>query len=205
MKTITDEERKYVRNFINDKCIARVPHDSKKIPAIHNNGFYVWQFYLRPVLYDKKSMEIITKDFFLKHKGFNFSKFRLAGVESSSVPMLVAFSQEAYRYGVNLDFISVRKKAKEYGLLHSVEGKFNMESPVMIVDDLISTNHIWNKHTVDILNQTNIMLLDRMYSIVNKNTPFGDKKVVVNNQCFTLESMFTLADFDLEYEKYYGK
>ncbi len=200
MITITPEEREYVRSFINDNCIERRPKGSTDLLRMEGAGYYVWQFYLRAVMYDVKALNIITKDFFLRNRGVNFSAIRLAGIESSSVPLLTAFSQEAHRYGVELDIISVRKTAKTYGLQQWVEGKVDFR-PVMIVDDLISDNHKWNNHVVWILEKSGVPILDRMYSIVNKHEkptriPISGKRTA------ELVSMFNLNDFELDYAKY---
>lgn len=160
-------------------------------------------FALRGLLYDPKALKIITKDFFLKNRGILFDQIRLAGVESSSIPLLIAFQQEAFRYGIQLDIISVRKKPKDSGYLQTIEGKVDLVKPVMYVDDLISPNHKWVVHSITAIQKTNIPILNRMYSIVNKSTDKSPTTVVLNNP-YEHFSMFDLTDFKLTHEEYYG-
>lgn len=159
-------------------------------------------------MYDQKALKIITKDFFLQNRGIKFNEIRLAGIESSSVPMLISFSQEAYRYGVNLDIVSVRKKPKNAGFLHTVEGKVDYR-PVMVIDDVIGPGHIkygkkWCAYTVDALQRSGIPVLDSMYAIINKQSG-NDGTVTMTDDTFKLKSMFTLDDFAMTYEEYHGR
>lgn len=160
-------------------------------------------FTLRPLLYDAKSLKIITKDFFLQNRGLLFEQIRLAGIESSSVPLLIAFQQEAYRYNVKLDVISIRKKPKDSGYLQTIEGKVDFR-PVMYVDDLISEDHKWTNYSITMLQKTNIPILNRVYSVVNKRADQANMSIILGEK-FEHKSMFNLNDFELTWEDYNGE
>jgi hypothetical protein len=64
------DDRKFVCDYINNNCIARVPPGSKALPSYmgQGSGYYTWQFYLREALFNPRVLDIVVKDFISKYQ-----------------------------------------------------------------------------------------------------------------------------------------
>ncbi len=202
-RVIDDAEAQlaYARNYINDCCIARVPKGSTDLPSKGLKGYYRWQFYLRRAFFDPKILRFITNDFFGKYGDLlRDGAVQLAGVESSSTPMLTAFALEADRSGYPVNVFSIRKEAKKYGLRNWIEGA-PTDKPVILVDDLVSGNHYTMLHAMRILDAHGIAISGHIYAVVYKTHSPSDPIERGDRKC-RVSHIFSLNDFDLMLDDY---
>jgi orotate phosphoribosyltransferase len=59
---------------------------------------------------------------------------RLAGIELGGIPMCTALSLES-----DIPCMFIRKKAKEYGTAAQVEGVYDSEDKILVVEDVVTT------------------------------------------------------------------
>ncbi len=196
-----EAEYAYARNFINDRCIMRVPKGGTDLVQKGGGGFYSWQFYLRAAFFEPKILRFITNDFFAKYGALlRTGRVQIAGVESAATPMLTAFSLEADRCGYPVNVFSIRKEVKAYGRRNWIEGNFTQD-PVIIVDDVVSPVHFTMIHAMEILETHKIPLTGYLYSLLYK-THKPDSMVQRNGKRYHVDRLFCLNDFDLLYEDY---
>lgn len=200
-----DRSLKYVRGLINDTCIQRVPKNSRELPKMGGGGFYTWQFYLRNALLDPTCLRLIGEDFWNKNEGlFREKQFQVAGLESACVPLVVAIVMEAAKRGIKVNAFTIRKTRKEYGLRNIIEGCPTSE-PVFFVDDLTSPQHnaFWAVMNVLQLQGLKINLFG--YVLVLKKHATESRIIETSMGYMTVQSLFTLSDFDLTFEEYQNK
>jgi orotate phosphoribosyltransferase len=201
---LDDKSIGYVRNLINDTCIQRVPKNSRELPKM-GGGFYTWQFYLRNALLDATCLRLIGEDFWNKNETlFRERPFQVAGLESACVPLLVAIVLEAAKRGIKVNAFTIRKTRKEYGLRNIIEGCPTSE-PVFFVDDLTSPQHnaFWAVMNVLQLQGLKINLFG--YVLVLKKMATEPRVIETSMGFMTIQSLFTLSDFDLAFEEYNNK
>jgi hypothetical protein len=165
------DDAEYVRNFINDRCIARVPPGSKRLPAYNNQGFYTWQFYLREALFNPRVLSIIVRDFLMQYEEhLKTGNIQLCGVESSSTPLLTGIAIACAARGYDVNIFSIRKEQKTYGRRNWIEGKVMPNKFAMLVDDIISDSHKTAIHGATILADHGIEPANCTYAVCSKAT-----------------------------------
>ena len=186
---------RYVRDVINDRCIARVPPGSHELPAMGGNGWYEWQFYLRRALLDPYCLRVMAAHFW-EHFGpaLEAEPFQVAGVESAAVPLLTTLVLTAKQ---PLNAFTIRKERKAYGLRNIVEGRPNPLLPVVFVDDLTSPSHNAFWHAMDALRQEQLALHPLGYVLVRKQRRSEPAVIPTGRGNVLIVSMFDLDDFDL--------
>ena len=191
----------YARDFINDRCIARVPKGSQDLLAKGGKGYYRWQFYLRAAFFNPAILRLITNDFFAKFGWLlRDDAVQLAGVESASTPLLTAFALEASRCGHPVNVFSIRKAAKAYGRLNWIEG-IPTDRPVLLVDDLVSDKHYTMLHAMKVLDDHQIPMINHVYAALYK-TPNPTDAIERKGRVYRVSHVFSLNDFDLLFEDY---
>jgi hypothetical protein len=203
MGTVSDHT--FVRKFINDNCIARVPPGSKALPSYmgQGSGYYTWQFYLREALFNPKILNIVVKDFLSKYEELIKSGLvQLCGVESASTPILTGIAIACCHRGYNVNVFSVRKEQKPYGKKNWLEGRVLENKLTMLVDDLTSTSHKTSIHAASVLFNHAIPLADQSYAMVFKTDKPENNKIKLLGREVTVGFMFSLNDFDLELATY---
>ncbi len=196
-----EAEFAYARNFINDRCIARVPKGSTDLLAKGGKGYYRWQFYLRAAFFNPAILQLITNDFFAKFGHLmRDDAVQLAGVESASTPMLTAFALEADRCGYPVNVFSIRKEVKAYGRRNFIEG-IPTDKPVILLDDLVSPNHYTMLHAMSVLDAHKIPMTGHVYAALYKT--FHPEDVIERKgRRYGVSYVFSLNDFDLMLEEY---
>lgn len=192
----------YARNFINDRCIVRVPQGSKALLAHPNRGgFYTWQFYLREALLTPRVLADIASDFLARYGGpLSRGAVQLCGVESASTPLLTAFVLACAARGWDVNAFSIRKARKAYGLRNWIEGKPN-DKPAMLVDDIVSESHATAIHGANVLADHGIALANHAYAVVYKTmTPESSIRLLGHD--VRVGAMFSLRDFNLTLDDY---
>ena len=199
---ILDDEKYYIRNLINDCCIARVPKNSRELPSLEGNGYYVWQFYLRRALLNPDCLNTICKDFWHRFEAtFLEEPFQLAGVEAAAVPMITAILLDGKRRGHNVNAFTIRKERKAYGKRNIIEGTPS-DAPVLFVDDLSSPQHNAFWHGVSAIGSAQLRLYRKSYVVVLKRKDMRSEIIDTSIGATEMLSMFNLDDFSLTREEY---
>src|SRR6266478_2504902 len=159
--------REELRRFINKHCIRRVPPGSQEMPNMEGNGFYAWQFYLRPAILSQHYLAHIADSFWERfHEPFHKNPFQIAGIESASISLITAILLRA-PVSVKLNAFAVRKERKKYGIGNVIEGISN-DLPVLFVDDLTSPKHYAFWKTVRALSEAKLRLYSHAFVVVRK-------------------------------------
>ena len=197
-----DPRIKIVRDKINNFCIVRVPAGSKELPAIDGKGYYTWQFYLRRVLLDAFSLQVICDDFWQKYgELYKQQRFQLAGVESAAVPLITALIMDGARKGFEPNAFTIRKTQKEYGLRNIIEGSPTTD-PVFFIDDLTSPQHNAFWHATSAIRQISLGFLGRAYVLIFKGNANDDRTINTSLGAVNIDSLFTVSDFSMSIEQY---
>lgn len=196
-------ERDWVRDFINDHCIVRVPPGSKDLLAHPGTGgWYEWQFYLRAALFEPRVLRAVTVDFLDRYAGpLSTGAVQLAGVESASTPLLTAFALASAAAGCPVNVFSIRKERKAYGLRNWIEGRALQDVPALLVDDIVSEAHATAIHGANVLADHGIPLASRAYALVYK-TMEPERPIRLLGHDVTIDAPFSLRDFNLTVAEY---
>lgn len=201
----TVDPREFVRKFVNDNCIVRVPPGSKELPSFKNQGtgYYTWQFYLREALFNPTVLDIVIQDFLSKYETtIKAGAIQLCGVESASTPLLTGIAIACRNRGYNVNVFSIRKEQKPYGKRNWLEGKVLENVPAMMVDDLTSSSHKTAIHAASVLFNHAVPFLPHIYAMVYKTKEPLYNKIKLLNRETVVGYMFSLNDFDLELDTY---
>jgi orotate phosphoribosyltransferase len=149
-------------------------------------------------------------DMMVKDIGDNFisSKFQIVGMETSSIPLIVAIQQYALKYDVELNGFSIRKNRKNYGLFNLINGTPKTDEPFVMVDDLLNSGATFNACLDTCMYEFNIETAGACYSIVDISpnaVKDEDYNVFYNGEYIQVRSLFKKTEFNLEYdpEKYW--
>jgi len=169
------------------------------MPNMEGNGFYAWQFYLRPAILSQHYLAHIADSFWERfHEPFHKKPFQIAGIESASISIITAILLRA-PVSVKLNAFAVRKERKKYGIGNVIEGISN-DLPVLFVDDLTSPKHYAFWKTVRALSEAKLRLYSHAFVVVRKQQRQVDPTIATSIGTTRVESLFTLDDFDLEYD-----
>jgi orotate phosphoribosyltransferase len=192
----------YLRDFINDKCIQRVPPGSKELPSIVRGSYYTWQFYLRAACLDPACLRGITDVFWSKFsKLFVEQPFQIAGVEAAATPIITAIILTGHAKGYLINGFTIRKEPKAYGLRQLIEGRV-LELPVLFVDDLTSPQHKAFWQFIFGISQRGLSLNGHGFVLVRKMRDEDSNILHTFLGSVKVESIFTLDDFTLGYADY---
>jgi orotate phosphoribosyltransferase len=100
----------------------------------------------------------------------------IGGMEIGAIPIATAVSDYVYeRTGRELRTFVVRKKPKDHGMKHAVEGAFQSGDRVMILDDVLTTGQA----TIDAITQARAAGLDvtQALVIVDRQEDSGRRRV----------------------------
>jgi orotate phosphoribosyltransferase len=156
---------RWLRNYINDKCIVRGTPMKGKVPGT----IYSWCFYLRRGLYNPEFNKHLTVCFLYKiQEEIGHFNFQLGGMETAATPMVTAIPIYAKQL-LDLDIHSFvfRKKPKEYALEEPWEGIIKRNVPVLLCDDLANSTMSLKKAS-DICRSYEIEKMQYAFVIVNK-------------------------------------
>jgi orotate phosphoribosyltransferase len=205
---MNSDSREFVRRYINDNCIARVPPGSKALLSYmgQGSGYYTWQFYLREALFNPKVLNIVVVDFLSKYEEpIKAGLLQLCGVESASTPLLTGIRIACYHRGYDVNIFSIRKEQKPYGKKNWLEGKVIEGKLAMLIDDLTSTSHKTAIHGASVLYNHAIPVVNHIYAMVFKTNKPEDNTIKLLGRDITVSFMFSLNDFDMELADYEKK
>jgi len=194
-----------LRDYINDRCIKRVPPNSRELTQMDEPGrFYEWQFYLRAAVLRPDHLNFIAQYFWgLYRERFMQRPFQIAGLESAATPILTSIlltAQAATGRGINA--FLVRKERKAFGLRNIIEGIPNDE-PVVLIDDFTSPQHITTWNAIRAIIAEKLELYGAGFVVVYKGR-WTDvpRKLETSYGDIMIDTIFTLDDFDLTLAEY---
>ena len=115
----------------------------------------------------------------------------VGGMEIGAIPISTAVSDYVYdRTGRELRTFVVRKKAKDHGMKHAVEGAFQAGDRVLVVDDVLTTGQA----TIDAITQARAAGLDVQQALVIVDRQEDSGRQRVEALGVPLTSLLTLQD-----------
>ena len=116
----------------------------------------------------------------------------IGGMEIGAIPIATSVSDYLFiQKGRELRTFVVRKKAKDHGLKHTVEGSFQAGDRVIVVDDVLTTGQA----TIDAIQQARTAGLEVQHAlvIVDRGEDHGRERVeaagVLVNSLLTLQDL----------------
>lgn len=166
--------------------------EPKKLSSGKMSHYY---FDLKRLTGDPEGINVVAKVLYDHIKQVGGIK-SVGGLESGSIAIATAISQLSYNEnpGNPIKSFYVRKKAKEYGLQKMIEGC--IESPVIVVDDVITTGTSALKAVAEIKTAGHVS--KGLLSIVFRGTEDDKKKIESESGFYYL---FAEKDFTEKYEK----
>ncbi len=115
----------------------------------------------------------------------------VGGMEIGAIPMATAVSDYVYEHGGReLRTFVVRKKPKDHGMKHAVEGAFKSGDHVLILDDVLTTGQA----TLDAVLQARAAGLDVAHALVIVDRQEDGGRQRVEALGVPLTSLLTLTD-----------
>jgi orotate phosphoribosyltransferase len=115
----------------------------------------------------------------------------VGGMEIGAIPIATAISDYVYdRKGSELRTFVVRRKAKDHGMKHAVEGAFQPGDRVLVVDDVLTTGQA----TIDAITQARAAGLDVRHALVLVDRQEDNGRQRVEALGVPLTSLLTLQD-----------
>lgn len=211
---LQDDVREYMwdwlRQYINDYCIERVPLGQPKLPSRNNDVLFQYMFYLRRGLFDSTFLNYVGMLFWDKFAlEYRKKPFQIAGLETASTPLIVGLTMTAPAFEIHVNSFSIRKEKKKYGLFNRFEGVANNDVPVMIVDDLINSSASIQEARHACLME-GLTVKDTVFALVDKEftvTKDFEEYTMFENTRNNIDyvSLFSYNHFDLSYEVYQSK
>ena len=202
-KERTGAQWEAIRNFINHRCIHRVPANAKEIVSIDSNQYYEWQFYLREVCLEPAALAFVAEQFWKTHaQRFKDKPFQIACVEQAGTYLLTAILLGGAARGIPVHAFSVRKDYKAYGIGNIIEGRPDYRLPVMFIDDLTSPTHNTFWHFVRVLKRFKLTLYPWVFVLVRKQRRIEPRQLATSFGDVMIESIFCLDDFNMKLDDY---
>ena len=115
----------------------------------------------------------------------------IGGMEIGAIPIATAVSDYVFdRTDRELRTFVVRKKAKDHGMKHAVEGAFQAGDRVLVVDDVLTTGQA----TIDAITQARAAGLDVQQALVIVDRQEDNGRQRVEALGVPLTSLLTLQD-----------
>jgi len=115
----------------------------------------------------------------------------VGGMEIGAIPIATAVSDYVYdRTGRELRTFAVRKKPKDHGMKHAVEGAFESGDRVLVVDDVLTTGQA----TIDAITHARAAGLDVCHALVLVDRQEDGGRARVEALGVPLTSLLTLQD-----------
>lgn len=200
----------WLKEYINEYCLVRIPSDEPPLPGKKPGTTYRWQFYMRRGLFNSTFLNYVGCLFWNKFADqYRLKPFQIAGLETGSTPLIVGITTTASLFDINVNSFSIRAERKKYGLLNIFEGMVDSDLPVFIVDDLSNSKDTIKKAR-SICHEEGLPVLDNVFTIVHKDIEVT-KGVAFNSitrkeiDDITYNYLFAMNHFDLSYETYINK
>lgn len=197
--------RNELKEFINSRCIFRCNPDVQYMPGIpkgtipgaNPNIYSPWQMYLRNLTHDARASFLASRliiDMMVQND--DFFPFQMAGLETSSTPLLTAIQSHIYHLcGKEVNVFSVRKERKKYGLFNFIDGRPN-KLPVVLIDDIFNSGSAASRVLDTILYEYDLDPYHRAFYLIRYRDstlfPFNGVNIELN-------SIFHKTEFDFRW------
>ena len=159
-------------------------------------GTLEWLIDLRRILLMPEALDIITTEFWDKFK--DKLPFQIGGMEVAGVPLVTALIMKAHELGLDVNGFLIRKERKTTGLCRLIEGNLTKD-PVVLVDDILNSGQSLEKARA-IIAQEGKDICD-VFVLINYHSRGGQDWL--NHHSFSCNSLFDLAEFDLNLNENY--
>lgn len=196
--------REQLRNFINERCIKRVPRTSKEMLSIVPGQHFIWQFYLREAVLVPAHLDFIAHQFWTMYAPrYRRRPFQLTGVEQASVPIVTALLLAGAARGFPITAFTIRKDYKTHGIGNIIEGR-PTNLPVVFIDDLTSPMHNTFWHAARVINRAGLKFYPYAFVLVRKQRQSDPGHIATSIGTVMIDGLFTLDDFNLTWEDYHA-
>lgn len=211
---LSNEEKKIIRtelhDFINKNCIFRchplVSYYENCEPGKLYNSYPsknkpTYQFYSRRLTHNGKMLlylvALFMDDLVKKiNAGEESENVQFAGLETSSIPIMIGMQQYAASHKIFLNTFSIRKERKNYGLFNFVDG-IPSDGPVIIVDDVLNSGGTVSR-CLDLCEyELDLKPANNVYTIIKFKPEVNFLKY--KDKDLNLFSPFSLSEFDVNY------
>jgi len=188
-----DPGRSYDKNFPRGKLPTRLTGNTEGMKYL----FLLRRLSYNPVMTTYLSMLWMKK---LIELFPNEESFQLGGIESSSIPLLIAFQKALETmFEIHVNVFTVMKERKDYGLFQFTNGIVYPDKPVLFIDDMVNSgSSFW--HFRDVCEkELKVEVLPHLFSIMimHANPPFYLER---DDQFYQVHSIFNKADFDYDFK-----
>lgn len=164
---------------------------AENIPLITTKGnSYDWLFDLRRVFMRSDTLEAIAQEFW--HRNSARDSFQLGGLETAAIPLLTAIMLAAPKDRGPVNGFIIRKDRKTTGLGNAIEGDVT-DLPIILVDDSLNSGTSAEKARAVISMAGHEV--KEMFVIIDFLSSAGNRWR--HSHGITVQSLFTLKDFDL--------
>ncbi len=179
----------YLRDEIDHRAIYRCP-PGVTLPGKAPNTNYIWQFYLRRVMFDPKFVFTAAE---LLVDLMPDKDVQIAACEDAGVPLGLAMAA-----ALDSPMVTVKKARKVYGLLNFTEGRFTGK-PLVLVDDLAGSQNTL-RNSQKILKAFGLEVAPFYVTLINKTK--GTHDAYLSSR---LINLFTCEDFNMTWGEYVEK
>jgi outer membrane protein assembly factor BamB/orotate phosphoribosyltransferase len=191
-----NSETEELKNFIRENCVLHRDHYLKYQPIKKNgNGKFLWVFDFKKTILNPRCLEIISEMFWQKYNG---ADFQIAGIETSGA--LMAASIASYinaKYGTSINCLVVKKKRKKDSQMTLVDGEYQENIPIIIVDDALNTLSSLNSAVAVFLNEYPQAVIQRGFFLCRMNEEKNGVLSILNQQILC-ESVFSKGELSPE-------
>lgn len=191
-----NSEIQELKIFITENCVLHRDHYLKYQPIKKNGkGKFVWVFDFKKTILNPRCLEIISEIFWQKYSG---SDFQIAGIETSGA--LMATSIASYinaKYRANINCLVVKKKRKKDSQMTLVDGEYQENIPVIIVDDALNTLSSLNSAIAILENELPQVAIQRGFFLCKMNEEKNGILSVLNQEIIC-ESIFSKNELSPE-------
>lgn len=209
MLQLGEQLRKVMYDHIDQHCLFRANPDIQYFPYtpkgsiipggnVHN--YMNWCFYLRRLTHNAELLKAISYAFAhdivtkasIKEE---YPNVQLCGLETSSIPLLIATQLAFNQAGINVNSFSIRKERKSYGLCHLIDGIPN-EYPVIVIDDVFNSGSSTSQVYDTCFYELGLKPAKNSYFIISST----ENRLKVGADLVTLNCIFMKKEFDKKYD-----
>lgn len=153
-----------------------------------------WMFDFRRILFSPKSLFLAAE--VLWERLEPHYPFQIGGLETASIPLIVALVMKGKEKGKPINGFFIRKSRKPEGLQKIIEGEINAEK-IILVDDILNSGRTFKKQVAILEREgrkVHAIIAILRFREMDYYTYFTEQGIIVS-------SIFTLEDFGKTYQR----